>query len=150
MGKVRPLNAEKYEISTHRFYEVFHYCKQYDEWKLKIRKLESRIRTMQTASVSSPQITGMPGSPSVGSPTERNAIRICALEDERDKYQARCRLIEETVHEVDESIYPYLLRAVTDDDHIGYYDLHADGMPCGRNYYLMRRRRFYYLMDKRI
>lgn len=149
MGKVRPLSAKKYEISNHRFYEVFHYCKQYGEWKTQIRKLNARIRSIQASSLSSPQITGMPGAASSGSPTERNGLRILELEEKRDKYQMRCDIIEQTVREADEGIYQYLLTGVT-EDYVSYEDLRADGIPCGKNYYLARRRLFYYLMSNRI
>ena len=33
MGKVRPINEKKYDISKHRFLELYHFCMQYNEWK---------------------------------------------------------------------------------------------------------------------
>lgn len=133
MSKVRPLNERKYEISKHKFYEVYHYCLQYPEWKRELRK----IHTLQ-----SPNIDGMPHGSSTSDPTELSAMRIADL-------SYKCDLIETTVLEAGPEIYKWLLIGVT-DDHYDYNALHERKIPCGRNQYYDARRLFYCLMAGKI
>ncbi|MXP77257.1 hypothetical protein GN277_18300 [Lachnospiraceae bacterium WCA-9-b2] len=41
MPDVRPINKKKYEISKHRFLELYYYCMQYREWvdELEVRRM---------------------------------------------------------------------------------------------------------------
>ena len=133
--KVRPLNERKYNISKHRFAELYHFCLQYPEWKDELK--------YKTDSVASIEITDMPTTHKNESTVEALAIRRTNLED-------KCKLIEQTAIEVDEEIYQYILKAVT-NEYINYNYLSTImNIPCSRNTYYDRRRKFYYLLSKKI
>ena len=133
--RVRPLNEEKYKISKHRFAEIYHFCLQYNEWKDELR--------YKTDTVASPVITDMPTAHSNDSAVEILAIR-------REQLEKKCNLIENTAIETDPSICQYILKAVT-NEHVSYNYLRTVmGIPCGKNYYYDKRRKFYYLLSQKI
>ena len=132
---VRPINEKKYNISKHRFAELYHFCLQYPEWKDELK--------YKTDSVGSIEITDMPGSHNTESAVEKLAIRRAELEK-------RCKLIERTALETDPDIYQYIIRAVT-TEYVTYNYLYTVmGIPCSRNTYYDRRRKFYYLLSQKI
>ena len=63
--------------------------------------------------------------------------------------EKNCELIEQTVIEADPDIYQYILKAVTEEDVTYRYLNMIMGIPCSHNTYYDRRRRFYWLLDKR-
>ena len=133
--KVRPLNEEKYKISKHRFAEIYHFCLQYNEWKDELK--------YKTDNEASPIITDMPTAHSNDSGVESLAIRRRQLEE-------KCNLIEDTAREAGEGISQYILKAVT-NEYITYNYLRTVmGIPCGKNYYYDKRRKFYYLLSQKI
>lgn len=134
MGNVRPLNHSKYEISKNRFLELYYWCLQYGEWKDELK--------YKTDTVGAMEITDIPTSHNPGDSTQQLAIRRTVLEQ-------NCQLIEQTAIEADSCIYQYLLKAVTQEDVTFRYLKMIMGMPCGRNMYYDRRRKFYWLLDKR-
>ena len=65
----------------------------------------------------------------------------------RAELEIKCQLIERTAMEADSEIYPYILKAVT-NEHVGYNYLQTImDSPCSRNTFYDRRRKFYYLMS---
>ena len=134
MGKVKPL-SRKYEISKHRFYELYHYCLQYKEWKDELK--------YSTDTVKSVQISDMPHGSGTGNPTGDLAIR-------RAKLSEQCKVIEETAKEVDSELWEYILKGVTDENASFNYLSQIMNIPCGKNYYFERRRKFYYLLSKKV
>ena len=133
--KVRPLNEEKYKISKHRFAEIYHFCLQYNEWKDELK--------YKTDTVASPVITDMPTSHSNDSGVETLTIRRRQLEE-------KCNLIEDTAREAGEGISQYILKAVTNEYVTYNYLRTVMGIPCGKNYYYDKRRKFYYLLSQKI
>ena len=70
------------------------------------------------------------------------AMKIAELEQS-------CQLIEQTAIEADPYIYQYLLKAVTQEGvTYGYLKMMME-IPCSHNTYYDRRRKFYWLLDKR-
>lgn len=134
MANVRPLNNKKYHISKQRFAELYHFCLQYNEWKLELR--------YRTDTVESACCIGKGGGQQDWNPTESLAIERVILEE-------KCRLIEDTVRESEPEIYPYLLKAVTNEGITFLYLKEMMGIPCGRDMYDDRRRRFYYLLARK-
>lgn len=134
MGNVRPLNYGKYGISKNRFLELYYWCLQYGEWK---DELQYRTDTLRSR-----EITGMPANYSMEDPTQQLAVRRAMLEQ-------KCRLIEQTAIEADPDIYQYLLKAVTEEDVTYQYLKSMMDIPCGKDMYYERRRKFYWLLDKR-
>ena len=135
MPNVRPMNS-KYGISKHKFLQVYHFCMQYNEWKDEL--------AYKTSTVKSSQITGMPrGSGGSGRPTEDLAIRRAQLAE-------NVQLVEQTCMEADGDIYQWLLKAVTNEG-VGYtYLKEYMEIPCGKDMYYDRRRKFYWLMAQKI
>ncbi len=134
MVNVKPL-SRKYEISKHRFYELYHYCLQYKEWKDELK--------YSTDTVKSIQISDMPHGSGTGDATSSLAMR-------RAQLSRQCELIEETAKEVDAELWEYILKGVTDENASYNYLLQIMNIPCGKNYYFERRRKFYYLLSRKM
>ena len=134
MTKIR--EPKKYNIGKNRFREVYYHCLQYNEWKA---ELEANVDTVKGR-----QITGMPKGAAVsGGVTEELAIR-------RVELRKKMETIEQTAIEADPQLYPYILTAVTNDWATFRYLKQSMGMPCERDMFYDRRKKFYYLMSKKI
>lgn len=134
MGKIRPLNRNKYGISKNRFRELYYWCLQYNDWKDELRYKVDTVKSIG--------ITDIPITHDNGDPTQQLAFRRVRLEN-------NCKLIEQTAIETDPDIYPYLIKAVTDPDVTYRYLKLIMGIPCSHNTYYDRRRRFYWLLSKK-
>lgn len=134
MGKVRPLNEKKYNIDKHRFLELYYHCMQYPKWKEELKYIDDTVRSVQYGT--------MRGGGSNGSALERAAIKRRELEE-------KCELIEQTVMEADPDICKYILTGVTQEYATFKYLKHL-GLPCERDMYYDRRRKFYYLLSQKI
>jgi len=135
MPNVRPLNEKKYEISKHRFLEVYHHCLQYPEWQKELKYETDTVKSIKYGTV------GKARKP--GSVTENLAIR-------REKIREKCKLIEKTALEAAPGIYLELLEGVT-TEYASYRFLHdVRKIPCGKDMYYECRRKFYWLMSKKI
>lgn len=134
LGNVRPLNYNKYGISKNRFWELYYWCLQYTEWKEELKYNSDTIGAME--------ITDIRSSRNIGDATQQLAMR-------RVKLEQNCRLIEQTAIEADPDIYQYLLKAVTREDVTYRYLKMIMGIPCSHNTYYDRRRKFYWLLNKR-
>lgn len=135
MPNVRPLNTKKYNISKHRFLELYHLCMQYQEWK---EELKSNVSTVKSI-----QITDMPTSHNKQNPTAKLAERRVML-------KRKCDMIEKTAIETDADLYEWILEGVTRDYATYRYLKMSKGMPCGKDMYYDRRRKFYFLLSEKI
>ena len=133
-GNVRPLNRKKYGISKNRFWELYYWCLQYNEWRDELK--------YKTDAVKSIEVTDMPVAHENGDSTQELAIRRAQLEQ-------NCKIIEQTVLEADSEIYQYLLKAVTDENVTYRYLKLVMGIPCGKKMYYDRRRKFYWLLNQK-
>ncbi len=135
MGKVRALNEKKYHISKHRFLELYHFCLQYNEWKDELEQKNSTVKSIE--------ITDVPKGGGNGDATAKLAIRRAELEE-------KCKIIEQTAIEADPDIYQYIIKAVTNDCVTYQYLKKVLEMPCGKDMYYDRRRKFYWLLSRKI
>lgn len=123
----------KYHIDKHRYYELKHFCLQYNEWKKAYTSCcESIIfasRYDKVGSVSTP-----------GDLTAKYAMR-------RAQYGEKIKLIEDAAREADDFLYPYLLKAVTEGLSYPYLKTKLD-IPCGRDMYYDRYRKFFWLLSE--
>lgn len=133
MGNVRPLN-KKYGISKNKFLELYYFCLQYSEWKDELK--------YKSDTVGSIEISDMPAHHSNADVTQQLAMHRAELEK-------KCSIIENTAMEVDEYLGSYILKAVTDDNITYRYLKMVMGIPCGKNLYYDRRRKFYWLLSKK-
>lgn len=131
---IRPEISEKnkYWISKHRHYELKHFCLQYPQWK-------KEYAALNESSISLSAIERTPSRNLQGDPTAR---RVAA----RLYYQERINLIEKVAKETDEVLYPYILKAVTEE--LSYTYLKSKlNIPCGRDMYYDRYRKFFWLLS---
>ena len=132
---VRPLNEKKYNITKHRFAELYHFCMQYPEWKDELN--------YKTDNINSIDISDMPVNHNNVSGVEKLALRRLQLE-------SKCKIIEQTAIEADPELYQYILKAVTNEGISYNYLKMIMNIPCGKKMWYDRRRKFYYLLSEKI
>lgn len=135
MTNVRNTSLKKYNISPHRFMELYHYCLQYNEWKDELKYKCDTVRGIE--------ITDMPITHSNSDVTQNLAIRRAELRN-------KCELIEMTAVEADAELYQYILKAVTNEGITYNYLKMVCNIPCGKDMYYDRRRKFYWLLSQKI
>lgn len=121
----------KYWIDKHRYYELKHFCLQYPFWKREYSNCVGVSSSIENKIHS----TNIPGDP-----TAKHAIR-------RAYYLERIKLIERLSLETDEDLYFYILKAVTEGLAYTYLKSHLE-IPCSRDTYYDRYRRFFWLLDR--
>lgn len=136
MGTViRPEISEKnkYYIDKHRYYELKHFCLQYNEWKKAYASCNESII--------------------FASNLERNSVSnihsdlTAKYAMKKVQYGERIKLIERAAFEADEFLSSYILKAVTEG--LSYTHLKARlDIPCGRDMYYDRYRRFFWLLSE--
>lgn len=123
----------KYWIDKHRYYELKHFCLQYGEWKKKYADLlDFSISTYSFDRFGS-----------VGGYSDLTAKYAM----EKAGYAEKIKIVEQAAIEADENLYPYILKAVTEDLSYTYLRTTLD-MPCSRDMYYDRYRRFFWLLNK--
>lgn len=126
-------DKSKYWIDKHRHYELKHFCLQYPSWK---RKYE----TLGIPTISSSMMEKLPGTNTPSDLTARFAIN-------KAYYWDRMKLIEQTAMEADRYLYEYILLAVTEGLSYTYLKTKLK-MPCGRDMYYDRYRKFFWLLSE--
>jgi hypothetical protein len=122
----------KYYIDKHRYYELKHFCLQYTEWKKAYTSCcESVIFTSKFERLSSSDVPG--------DLTAKYAIR-------QADYATKIKMIEEAAMEADPVLYKYILKAVTEDLSYPYLKTKMN-IPCGRDMYYDRYRRFFWILS---
>ena len=124
----------KYWIDKHRHYELKHFCLQYPLWKKTYDSLSKR------SEVSISKIDNTPTSNTTGNPTANRAI-------EKVYYLERIQLLEDTARKADPDLYTYILKAVTEELSFTYLKTKMN-IPCGRDMYYDRYRRFFWLLSE--
>lgn len=123
----------KYWIDKHRYYELKHFCMQYSDWKrfyhdldgLGSKSLDSFIFSKSSA------------------PTDLTA----RLAEERLLYLDRMKLVEQTAVVADPELANYILKGVTEELSYNYLKSKMN-IPCSKDTYYNRYRRFFWLLDK--
>lgn len=124
-------------ISKHAYLEALHYAYRYGEWK-------DELEVLAGSELKSPAIDDMPhGSGGNSNPTEERAIRCAELE-------SKIIQIETTAYEADPVIAKWLLKGVTDESATYNYLRNMLGLPCGHRYYYDKRRKFYFLLSRKL
>ena len=123
----------KYYIDKHRYYELKHFCLQYNEWKKAyVACCESIIFTSK--------FEKLPSDNTPGDLTAKYAMR-------RAQYAEKIQMIETLAKEADEFLYPYILKGVTEGVSYPYLKGKLD-IPCGRDMYYDRYRKFFWLLSE--
>lgn len=135
MSDMRPELSKRnpYWIPTNRQYELKYFCRQYPFWKRRYAEIQE--------SLISRSYYDMPPNDNVSDATSEKAIASMF-------YAERIRLIESSVMEADEYLYEYLLKGVTEGYSYNYLQT-VFGIPCGKDMYYDRYRRFFWILDKK-
>lgn len=122
----------KYWISKHRHYELKHFCLQYPLWKKLYAELDSSSYGLSL-------IERFPASNEHSDPTAKRAAA-------KLYYSERIELVEKVAMETDAFLYRYILKAVTEGLSYTYLKTKLN-MPCSRDMYYDRYRRFFWLLS---
>ena len=129
--RLRDISWSDYGISPYRYRELKNFCLQYDEKRSKIQYGLSAI-----------SMEGATGSSGTGNPTATKAINHA-------EYIKDVQLIESCARDADKTLYPYILKSVTQD--MTYEELEYDQklgrIPCGKTDFYACRRKFYSLLN---
>lgn len=123
----------KYYIDKHRYYELKHFCLQYNEWKKAYNSCCDAIifasrYEMQNSNNTPSDITAKYGMM-------------------KAHYDRRIKMIEKVAMETDDFLYPYILKAVTEGLSYPYLKTRLD-IPCGRDMYYDRYRKFFWILSE--
>ena len=123
----------KYWIPKNRFYELKYFCLQYPLWKYAYEQLDGfYICSYDLSNVSK---SNQPGDP----------IGNCV--EERTRYFERMHTVEKAAIETDPYLASYILKAVTEGHSFTYLKSRLE-IPCSRDTYYDRYRRFFWLLDQ--
>ena len=133
--KIRPELSikNKYWIDKHRHYELKHFCLQYPMWKKAYADFNDTNVALST-------IERVPTSNLPGDPTAKRAMM-------KAHYSKRIDLIERVAKEADRYLYNYIIKGVTENLSYTYLKSRLD-IPCGKDMYYDRYRRFFWLLSK--
>lgn len=123
----------KYWISKHRHYELKHFCLQYPEWK----KIYSNFCD---ADIPLAMIGETPTDILTGDSASKRALM-------KRLYSERIRLIEKIANEADPYLHSYIIKGVTEGRSYTYLKT-VLGIPCGRDMYYDRYRKFFWLLSE--
>lgn len=123
----------KYWIDRHRYYELKHFCLQYKTYK-------KTYAALNELCISSALLDRMPGGHEHSDLTAKHAMR-------KLYYGEKIKMIEQAAKDADEDLYLYILRAVTEDLSYTYLKTKLE-IPCGRDMYYDRYRRFFWLLSE--
>ena len=124
----------KWYIDPERYLELKHFCLQFDSFKNDyfssitvngssyIRRFPSRNERFKRASLVETTVE--------------------YLEDRNNKMD----MIIKCAKKADRDIYSWILKGVTKG--LGYEELRARGIPCGKDYYYEAYHKFFYILDK--
>ena len=122
----------KYWIDKNRFYELKYFCLQYPLWKHAYDSLDGmRISSFDLTNVKTSSCSDIFGS----------------IMDERTLYLERMELVEKAARETDPYLASYILKAVTEGHSFNYLKARLE-IPCSRDMYYDRYRRFFWLLDQ--
>lgn len=123
----------KYWIDKHRHYELKHFCLQYPEWKRAYAEFND-------VSIPLSMMERIPTSNLPGDPTAKRALM-------KTYYGEKIKMIEKVALETDNCLHKYILKAVTEGLSYTYLKTRL-GIPCGKDMYYDRYRRFFWLLSK--
>lgn len=133
--KIRAIISEnnKYWISKHRYYELKHFCLQYSDYK-------KAYAGVDNLSVSHSNLDKVSSGNSISDITSKCAIA-------KSEYSNKIEMIEKAAKQADPELWQYILKAVTEELSFTYLKSRLE-IPCGRDMYYDRYRRFFWILSK--
>lgn len=120
----------KWYIPKHRYYELKHFCLQYPEWK---RNLTDLIYHGTSSKVIDPNLREW---------VDPVGEVVCYI----DKYKRQIELLEKCARDTDPYLGSYILKAVTEG--LSFTNLQTiHNIPCGKDMYYDRYRKFFYILS---
>lgn len=133
--KIRAEISQKnrYWIDKHRHYELKHFCLQYPAWrKAYLDCLDGDIPMVMIEGARQPE--------GLYDPTSTRAVT-------RAHYSKRMQMLEQVAKDADKYLWQYILKAVTEGLSYTYLKTKM-GIPCGKDMYYDRYRRFFWLLSE--
>lgn len=132
--KIRPIVSKKreYYISKHRYYELKHFCLQYNEWK--------KILLYKYSPSSKSIIFHTDHNPEFDDPVGNEALRA-------EEAEKNIKLVEDSAELTDKFLSPYILECVTQERSYSYLKMVLN-MPCGRDHFYISYHKFFWILDK--
>lgn len=122
----------KYYIDKHRYYELKHFCLQYPLWEKQYNELLDITKTSDLKNKSQ---------------TNKIADSTAEAVEKRLYYREKMEMINNAANDADIELASYILKAVTRG--MSYEALRLQmNMPCSRDTYYDRYRKFFYLLSK--
>lgn len=123
-----PLKLDGYELSREEYFELYWFCRQYPDKKL---RADLMIKTGNQA------LSGMPHSPNVSDP-------VCNAVMSRERLLKECEMIEQAAIAAAPDMYQSLLRSVTMNEP------YSQICPlCGVNQFTALRRKFFFTLHEK-
>ena len=138
MGNIRTKYSKKrkWYLGKHELLSTIHFALQYWDWKEEYAMLIAK-------GAGSPELSDDIKAHNVSSPTENDGIRAVELSQKIQK-------VDDAIEEAAGPFSKWLLKGVT-QEHITYSWLEQFmDIPCGRKMYYSMRRKFYWLLHKKI
>lgn len=132
---VRPelSKSNRYWIEKNRYYELKYFCLQYQSWKRRCEELDGfsdhSVDEIVYSRLNSP-----------ANPTHKTV-------EERLLYLDRMEMIKQAAIEADPYLASYIFKAVTEGLSYTYLKSRLE-IPCSRDMYYDRYRRFFWLLDR--
>lgn len=130
-------SKNKYYLPRHRYYELKHFCLQYQDMVHQIAVLRTKLY-----SICGSQLTVVPNT------NKNSSARFEEVAIEMQKLVDGVQLIKEVAKEADSELCEYLLEGVTRGCTYDYLSTMKD-IPCCRDTYYDRYRKFFYILDKK-
>ena len=134
MGRYKTLSkSNPYYLPKHYYRHAISWCLQYPEW---IKELDTDPDTSKAIDYSKDKVQ-----------TSNNYDATYEIAVRRMEMATKKKLLEDTIREVDESIFKYLILGLA----YGFtvYQLKDRGMPCDNKYYYNRKQHVLYLINQR-
>lgn len=138
MGRMRSEMSKKneYWIPSERYLELKHFCRQYIFYMEEARRLSDPNIVAQVIK----EARNRKEKICAGSYIERCVAGSIEYED-------KCSLINVCAELACPELKLYLITAVSEG--LGYEQLKARGIPCGKDYYYNAYHKFFYILDKK-
>lgn len=122
-----------YWLPKYRYLELKNFCLQYPDWKVEYSGLLG-VNSLSSIGGNKSRLKN---------PVDRTGNTAI----KRLYFSERISMVERAVLDSEESIYEYLLKGVTEGRSYTYLKTYCD-IPCGKDFYYDRYRRFFWLLDK--
>lgn len=132
---IRPEVSEKnpYWIERHRYYELKHFCLQYQSWKRAYSALDGMSRRPSDLAVISKRYP------------DGDPVAKCV--EARIFYKDRIDMVEKAARETDAVIGRYILKAVTEGVSYDVMKVRTN-IPCSKDTYYELYRKFFWLLHQ--